>query len=312
MGRVLSYSIKKESGNFTQKEHQILLDVSNKFNSVKFAEVWTCESFYLSAFDYYLNWEKFKNAKTGAWKEINKREKELTGLNQISVSKQLHKEGLILFHSNPNTNKINGFTKTQGNEFNSLLIYLALIEISTKLPKYTINLSDEGEFLYCDVKIKNGKASPQVNEIKKNVQHWLVKLVDYNELDLVFNNLPEQLINDLQLSKSPYNKENAISYIQRELNNLSELYKAIKPHFKHAPFIYNIAQEYFDPLILCRPVKIKDFINYEGGASKLMDGFNGEYFGLSQGDSEKDSYNMIAMIQSAFGDKGKLEILPKI
>src|SRR4030067_1951908 len=271
MGRTLNYNIKKISGRFSRKDHETMLSVSNFFNSGKFENIWTCENFYVNPYDYYPNWNKFKdnNVKDG-WEVVNKRYDELEQVHtpQIDLFKQLHKEKLILWMSDPNSNEIHRFTKTQGNELNSLLVYTALIEISKRVKDCEIKLGDEGRFLYCDVIIKDGKAKVNLSELKDDIQRWLADLAEPEKLSLVFYDLPEILIKDLNLRESLY-KDSAIGYIQNLIDDLNELYKAIKPYIKSgtAHYLYNLQNQWFDPYLLCRPVKIEDFEDsYEGGA----------------------------------------------
>lgn len=320
MGRTLHYTLTKSSGNLTKREHQIMIDIANKYNSGRFAEVWTCENYYFTAYNYYPNWNTFKNGTSkDAWEIVNKRFDELVkqGKQQIEIYEILYKEKLILYHREIKTNKVRGFTKTQGNEFNSLLVYSALIEVSEKIPSCEIELHDEGEFLFCDVIIKQGKVKPKVSEIKENIQRWLADLYEIKEGEITLIGLPETIKQELDLGtgKRSYN-DCALGYLQTEINNLKDLLKKIKPELdkQNIPlFLYNIENRFYDPILCCREVKPEDFVGeYEEGAKNLMDGFHGEYFGLSQGDSEKESFDMIAMIQKALGTEYEMEILKDV
>ena len=153
MGRTLHYSIEKPNGKkFTDKEALDMLEISKKYDRLP---VWSCEHFFLDVYSYYPYWKsKDWNAKgegkAESWKQINGRYDELEkqGYNHIAIVKQLIAEKLIALSSN-DLSKTRGFTKTQGNEFNSLLVYIALIEISKAIPKAKLHLYDEGEFLFC-------------------------------------------------------------------------------------------------------------------------------------------------------------------
>ena len=326
MGRTLHFTISKDKGKFTTKEKQSILDIANKYNSGPFEKIWTCENYYLTAHSgYYPNWKKLKSkGVTEAWNTINKRQEELLaeGKTEIETYKILYNEGMILFSSDPNGNKFHSFCKTQGNELNSMLVYLALIELSVAIPKALITLSDEGRFLYCDVRIKNGKVQPVLSALEESIRHFCQRIVMHNSQPFLkqFNplNLPEGLIKDIGLDGSPYDVESSIKYINEKIFDMNEVYKRIKDKITakyHC--IHNIEPQWFSPELLCRTVKPEDFAGFEGGAKQLMGGFYGEYFKLSSKDAESESYRSIGLIQKILDPAlqisgSTMEILPKI
>ena len=176
MGRTLHFEVLNSKG-ITDEEKGIMLGISNKYNEGQFEGVWTCESFYLNPWDYYPNWKTFEVIKTvmdvEPWEMIDQtyhkyRESGMT--IRESYERLEKKDKLILFHSAPDDN-ICGFCKTGSNEYNSLLVYLALLEISVETSA-EISLSDEGEFLLGDVIIKNGKVKFDVKSIKRDWEYW--------------------------------------------------------------------------------------------------------------------------------------------
>lgn len=89
------------------------------------------------------------------------------GFSPLAIRRQLIEEGVAERFSQ----EIRGFTKVGGNEWNALLVYAALLEISIKTPAM-IKLSDEGEFLLSDVLIKNGKVRPDRGSIEAQLAYW--------------------------------------------------------------------------------------------------------------------------------------------
>jgi hypothetical protein len=216
---------------------------------------------------------------------------------------------------------VHGFVKTQGNEFNSLLVYTGLLELSILCPKLTIELDDEGEFLLANLKINNGKVLPKLNDIREDVDRWsrelAVKELDFktrfaDEYKLLGNDGIDNL--NIGGTYSSY----AEGYLKKSLQKYARAFRIMKEHFK-GDFQLNAhniehcikPEQWFDPILFCRAVNIDDFYTYEGGASKLMDGFDGEYWGLSDKDSEAESYRMIAQVQKLFGSR-KITVLPKL
>lgn len=297
-----------------------MLEISEKFNSGKFKDVWTCENFYLDPYNFYPNWPFLKGQGcTDGWNTVNARYAEIQkeGKDHIETIKQLHKEKLIEFHENPNSNKIHGFTKVQGNEFNSAIIMTALIELSKRIKTATITLSDEGRFLYCDVRIKNGLVQPILSEARETIDYHCRRIVMANKSivnQFEKGELAEGLLKDLGF-EAGYDKASSIQYINDTLRDLNELYARIKGHITaNYHCIHNIEQEWFPAHLLCRPVKAEDFAEFEGGPAQLMGGFYGEYWKLTGKDAEAESYRSIGMIQKMLGeDLAKhMEVLPKL
>ena len=84
------------------------------------------------------------------------------------------------YNKYPNTTR-SGYIKTLGNEFNTALVYLALIELSEQIEDIEINVEDEGEFLICPVLLKNGKASPYTEPVIKNINLNAMRTLFYDD-----------------------------------------------------------------------------------------------------------------------------------
>lgn len=310
MGRTLQYSIEKKSGGFTRANQMAMIEIAEKYNTGNYKDVWSCENYYFTPFNYYPRWDN-----KSTWKLIEQERAKLEKdkMQQIDICAALHKKGLIWFHNNPKNNKYESFTKVQGNEFNAFLVYQALLDLSLKIPSATIRLSDEGEFLYCDVEIKGGKAKPLISEIENDLAHYAL-LIATTQKRFDVDGVPNHILKDLYLVGNPYNEEKVVGWINEKLRNVAEVYNRIKKHIEcdyHC--ISNIERQYYPPHILHRKIKASDFIDTKCEAATLLAGFNGEYYGLSDNDVEKESYEAIANIQNLLGaDKDKLEVLPDI
>lgn len=314
MGRTLHWDIEKET-NFTKKEFQAMIDVSIKYNSGLLKNTWTCENFWCNPYDYYPDWSnpilKDGNDKDG-WKIVNKAWEQLEGdgMKYLDICLRLHKDGLIAFHDEKPDKRVNGFCKVQGNEYNSLLVYIALIEISIRIPKALIKISDEGEFLLCDIKLKKGKALPDIDGLRDDIKHWAAKIsLENEEITKKFNldGLNGQLLQDLGIGGS-YGKELAIKVINNKLRNLKIIQNRIENKIDFAMYIYNIEHmpedRWFDPMLFTRKVDIEKFKDYTMNPGTLMDGFKGEGFGLTDDDSESYSYKSIVNMLGMLGKMG--------
>ena len=334
MGRVLSYSIKKDKGNFTMKELTAMYEVSKFYNSKellndinttykkKLKGLWSCESFWLGIGNFYPNWENsiIKNIKDtvgGAWKLINDTlDKYENEIGYIEGVFKLKKEGFINFHDEDYHNSFHGFTKTQGNEFNSLLVFKALIEISKRIPTATLNISDEGEFLLCPLKIKKGKVLPNVNDLVESMQYYCFKTMFSKEYKgnilsgLKYEGLGKIFKDEIGLENT---YGDMTKYINDKLRNLIEVEKAIKKGLgqfeqEYEMMFYNLNQRecknWFKPELFIRPVNVEKFLEYQMTPGTMMDGFHGEGFGLTDKDSEAESYRMTAHIFSMLGNAG--------
>jgi hypothetical protein len=320
MGRTIHYSIKKTHGIFSNEENEAMYNVSNKFNSGKYANVWTCENFWLCPKDYYPNWyDHFKGvAPEKAWKAINKAYKEnrKAGLSHFETLDKLSGLGWISFHHSilEEQSSVRGFTKTQGNEFNSMLVLQALSEISKQIPSAEISVTDEGDFLICDLKIKNGKCLPLVSSLisdmeRYSMQSWFsqeVKNFELSEGDFG-NEFGNEFGNDI-FGVCSYGDMS--KYINQTLCKLKEVEKALLHEWKAncRPYFYNIEnlawENWFTIAAFCRPVNPADFLEYKMNVGTLMAGFYGEYWNLENDkDAESESYQRAAQMTKLFGGK---------
>jgi hypothetical protein len=242
-------------------------------------------------------------------------------MHYYEVIQTLEKEGLII-NEQKNTKELHAFTKVQGNEFNSLLVFQALISISKKLPKVTITLSDEGEFLLCDLKIKNGKALPVIDELVDDMRHYALKMLfskgfEGNVLDkLTTTDFTDEFGGDIELNNT---YGDMAEYINNKLRNLKEIETAlIKAGLTgNKLYLFNLnnleEKNWFDPKVFTRNVDVEKFLDYKMSAGTMMAGFSGEGFGLTDKDSEAESYKSIArmfsLLEKAGLDKKNIQIL---
>ena len=283
-----------------------------------FQKVWHCETFWLTTVDYYPNWIN-QGGKADSWEQVEEQYEILkkTGLHHIDIVRQLCKDGWTALHGG-SKNNVRGFCKTQGNEFNSLLVYLALIEISVAIPKARISISDEGEFLYCDVILKNGKAFPNLSSLKESIDSWgstafantQTKAMREVRKDIV-STMHKDDIGELDLSGS--GKGYALKYYKEYLNKYKLVMNIMREHWtsEYPCCPHNISgSDGVDPMALSRNVDIKKFKDYKMSPATMMDGFRGEGFGLAE-DAEGYSYQMISKIMNLFGDVdgAKVEVL---
>lgn len=175
MGRTLHFEI-TNSSDLTEPEKQRIIEISDYFNTGQLKDVWTCENFYLDPLSFYPNWEFFKRRQDNyerAWSCINARYESLKSedLNHLDIVRKLHDEGLVCYHVK---DRISGFCKVGGNEFNASLVYAALLMISSRTSSL-ISLSDEGEFLLVPVLIRGGKAKPWTDRVREDWHYWTEK-----------------------------------------------------------------------------------------------------------------------------------------
>src|SRR5512132_476764 len=163
MGRTLHYQVLNPD-QLTDAHLETLLAVSESFNTGKFANVWTCENFYLDPLASYPNWKAGHD-----WKSYEQRSAELEaqGFSPLAIRRELVAEGVAKCHSD----ELRGFTKVGGNEFNALLVYSALLRI-TELTPAKITLHDEGEFLLASLILQRGKAKLDVKEMETAWRYW--------------------------------------------------------------------------------------------------------------------------------------------
>jgi hypothetical protein len=314
MGRTLHFTLKLQN-KITDKQAQIMQDISDKYNSGAMEKAWTCENFYFTPYAYYPAWKNYGGT-VDSWEEVDVFYKRLQkeGLNHIAIIKQLVKDKVVNLH-NEISNEVSGFCKTQGNELNSLMVYTALLEISRAIPKANIHLYDEGEFLYCDVDIKNGLVKPDLDSIKKDIKHWSTNIA-FSSNTKVMQGIKKDIYNDIsdedkrELGISDYGSE----YLRDNLNKFKTVMHILRENWTEDYQVnsYNLrSYKGFDPDLFHRRVDIEKFKDYKMSPATIMDGFRGEGFGLTDDSAEGESYKMIGMIQSMFEGKsgGKLEIL---
>lgn len=328
MGRTLHYKL-SQANKFTKKQAKELFEISMRYNSGGIENAWTCENFFIDVYSYYPNWDM----KDNSWEKINTMYDSLakTGIHHVDIIEHLLKDGWVNLHE-PIGNSVRGFTKTQGNEFNSAMVLSALLEISQAFPKAEITLSDEGMFLLCDLRIKKGKVLPNLTEMQENIQHWSsiaffnTHTKSMNEIRKnILPNMDKDLVRTLNMDGSY--KNYAEEHLKELLGRMNSLVHIIKENYPKSWIgnglgggdiqfnLYNLKNlspdEWFNPALFHRYVDLEKFLDYKMSPATLMDGFNGEGFGLSE-DSEGKSYQMIAAIQqvvSRLGNDTSLQIL---
>lgn len=337
MGRTLHLTVEKKDSKFTDKELKAMYDISLKFNSGKFANIWSVENFFLSAYDYYPNWEHPLHKgiqQKKVWSAINKRIGiyEKTGIHRLDAIKKVWKDGFILLHGEPPKHHVHTFCKVQGNELNALLVLQATIEISRAVPKATFTLNDEGEFLLCKLEIKNGLAVPIVSDLIDDIKHYAFKM-------LFSKGFKGNVLKKLKVKPSDFQHEfktdsylensygDMTEYIDRKLTNLKLVETALlnsgKIKERHEMYFYNLEKRLkygkgFDPYTFTRAsqVDMKQFLDYKMSVKTLMDGFGGEHYEISKKDAEAESYKSIARIQKILGldenSEIKMEILKEV
>lgn len=287
MGRTLHYTIKPQNGQFTKRELEKLYDVGQVYQEKC---EWTCESLDIQPYNIYPNWANTNDegCKSG-WDNLNQRWEILakTETHPNTIAQQLVKDGIASFHDGHAKPQYGfcGFTKTGGNELNSVQVVMALLVASRIVKNAVVSLYDEGKLLRCPLLIKNGKAQPDVDRIEQQLS-WLL---------------------GTHLFEKSYEH-----YQQKFTNEAKELWNYAHPHKEGWQ---PIGGEWQDLAVFLRPVKVEDFENFpEYNTGQIMAGFDGEYFGLATEDPEAASYRMIAMFQKMLPKDGdlKLEVCPKI
>lgn len=273
MGRSLHFEI-LNTEEISDEEKRVIYSISLKYNSGKYENVWTCESFMLDPWAFHPNWKKVGDV--GGWEPINERYAELedAGLYRREIIEKMVDEELVLYKRDTiYKDKIAGFCKVGGNEYNSFLIYQALIEISRKT-KAEIALQDDGEFLLADVIIKNGLVKIDIDRVKRRWQYWEKK-----------GWLKEE------------GGDTGLTAKRQFQESLMEKYP-----------------EWTEPEHLCRTVKAEDFVKHpEYGAGQVMAGFHGEYYGLTDKDAEKESYEMCSLVKGMADNAGMtIDVAPKL
>lgn len=283
MGRTIHITFTKDNlGHFSDSDMKIMEAVSVKYNTGDLEHIWTCENFYVSIAE---------------------------GLNE---------------------NNFESFVKVQGNELNSLLVFEACLEISKQVTDCTLKLYDEGEFLLCPLKMKMGKVLPVLNDMLDDIKRFSCRMLfssDYqmNILDKLIPGINE-FCHEFQMDIGLANRYgDQTSLINDKLRNLKAIEKIVLKEMKakQAPYFSNIAsldyRLWFRPYAFTRQVDVEKFRDYEGGLKNLLDGFDGEGFGLTDTDAEQKGYEALAALQKLLEklgftkDKGfSLEVLKKV
>lgn len=330
MGRTLHYFIKKETGkSFTKSDLKAMYNISKKYNSGKLENVWSCESFDCNPIAFHPNWDKEYRSMGAekAWESINSKIDSIINEKQCcyfdAVFQLLRKREIILINK-AYKKEVRGFVKVQGNEFNSLLVLMALVEISKAVPTAEIKISDEGEFLITDLKIKNGRALPLVQSLISDIEQ-------YSHLMLFSKGFSGNILDKLDYKAHDFshefmmdsNLENGYGDMTKCINNKLRNLKKVEEVLigaglcKQELYFFNLnnrkSKDWFNPLIFTRPLKVEKYLDYQMTPGTLMDGFKGEGFGLSEKDSEAKSYRSIATMMKMLGidqtNKNDLNIL---
>jgi hypothetical protein len=313
MGRTISYTLTKSKGKFNRKELEAIYNVSKKYNAGNYSKIWTCENFFLNPYDFYPNWNgKYKHVSPEkAWKEINSQISEhiTKDVHYFDVILKLFAEKQIVLHNGLPKRSLHGFVKVQGNELNSLLVFTALLEVSQLIPAVEIEIHDEGEFLLCDVKIRNGKTFPLINNLIKEIQRY-THLMLFSEnfsgnILSKFNYKPEDFMYETRMNLDIANGYgNMIQYINEKLRNMKEIENALKAEGLDGNelYLFNLenrgVENWFPAFVFTREVEIEKYVGYRCSPATLLDGFSGESFhGLTTEDSESKSYRSIALLQ---------------
>jgi len=323
MGRTLHFTVTPDKP-FTDSQINKMYEITLHYNSGKFKDVWSCENFWLDPYSYYPKWDNplINKYRDKAWEIVGKRYSEIFAKNRdhAKTCRELKKAGYISFRNDNPKKQARAFCKVQGNEYNSLLVILALIDISKAIPKADITVSDEGRFLLCNLIIRNGKALPDLHDIKEDIfryagmtllskPHFLRKLKELKGLD-------KDIAQDLKFGNN-YG-ESMLKYLDEKLHDLKIVLERIRPIFmknnKRNPYfcIHNIMNPPgYDPLLLTRTdqLNITRFAKYEMTPDTMMDGFNGEGFGLANPeDAIRIGQNMTALVKSIIGDNKDVDV----
>ena len=324
MGRTLHYKIETVNGKkFTRKECETIINLSYKYNQNE--KLWSCENLWIDPYDYIPAWNnRGDGGKADSWEQINARYKELEKqkLHYIDIVKQLVKEKLVYF-AKELSNSFGGFVKVQGNELNSLMVFTGLVELSTLLSNIKIHLSDEGEFLYCPLYIRKGKVIPDVEDVVENIERWTRIHFLNSNVKLareIRENFPKNLDKHMtdKIFDSVY-KYHAEKYLKQEMERYANVVRLIGECWTEDAMICNHnllnspVEHWFDPELWHRVVNPEMFENYTSSPATMMDGFDGEAFGLSDENVEKKSYEQIAKIQKLIAGTGlDMEVLGEV
>lgn len=262
-------------------------------------------------------------------KKYNSEKKTFT---RVEAIKFLAKEGWVALCEDRKIGaEFHEFVKVQGNEFNAMLVFLACKELSILIPKMEIEMNDEGEFLLCPIRMSGGRAIPLLSRMKNQMEHLALKM-------LFSSGFKGNILKNLSHKKEDFTHEfqmnfqidngygDMTKYINDVLRNLKEIETRLLPFVEDKKFggrneLYTENLEgrskedgWFDAELFTRikQIKVSDFVTYKMTPATLMDGFEGQYYDLSNKDGESESYKHIAQMQKMLGKLGvgnKLEIL---
>ena len=324
MGRTLHFQISKTNGKpLSAYEHRILYDLSLRYNSGPMEKVWTCENFFPSPYGtYYPNWKhpKLVGKSDDAYAIIDKELAANFG-DELDQIRSLVKQKLIRLTSDISGDTIRGFVKTQGNELNSLLTVMGLVEVTEKLP-VRVHLEDEGRLLYCPIIIQGGRAIPDLEKAKKDFQRLAARLVlasgyEGNVLGkLKYDHISDHMGSNILNLGNPYG-DCTIEYLQEIIDDMANVETVLASQGITGYEMNNLedrpVSKWLSVKLFHRPVNAKNYLDYKMSPATLMDGFRGEGFGLTSDTAEAGSYRAIAMIQELFGTSDnkdlKLQVL---
>lgn len=317
MGRTLHFKITKLDGKpFTMDEHRTLYDLSKRYNSGHFENIWSCENFFPSPFrSYYPNWQhpdlKYISPEA-AYKVLETEMERAKGSDRLEKILSLVKKGMVQLFCDMDSDTIGGFTKTQGNELNSLLVLMGLVEVSELLP-VRIRLDDEGRLLYCPILIQKGRAIPCLDEVKQDFEHLAARLVladtyKGNVLKkLNTEGLGDHMCRNLLNIGNPYGKC-TIEYLQAIIDDMRHIESVLASKgitgYEMDCLEERPVRQWLPINLLHRKVNAANYVNYQMSAATIMDGFHGEGFGLANDTAEAASYRAIGMMQKLLGVAG--------
>ncbi|MCX6292217.1 MAG: hypothetical protein NT126_10700 [Bacteroidetes bacterium] len=131
------------------------------------------------------------------------------------------------------------------------------------------------------------------------------------------NHKPTDFTHEFQMDSNLGNTYGDMTrYINDKLRNLKEVESALVKQglIGNNLYAFNLehreSKSWFCPYAFTRPVEIEKYINYKMSPGTIMDGFSGEWFGLSTEDAETKSYESIAKLQKMFDDPNrKMKVL---
>jgi hypothetical protein len=328
MGRTLHYTATTANGKaFTEHEINAMYETSIYYNSGEFKNVWTCENFFLDYYSYYPNWDYFpENERNTAWDKVIKMYEDLRREHfpHSNAVKIMLRKKVILLHGGLDgvkRNEARGFTKTQGNEYNSMLVYLALCAISKKAPNLIIHLSDEGDYLLCPLYIRQGKVMPDFERLEENIDRWSKSLLMpkiQEDIKDILEGMPEEAIQEVGLNTSY--SDCALKYFREAIQKVKTIFFILIEQglSGNELYVFNLRhrkpKDWFEPLLFSRAVDPNDFRkDNKEGFTYIMSGFYGEYWNRNGNkDAEAESYRMLSNITKLLPKDCELEILPKI